>query len=94
MRYALYSKRYWAPLVELVDTLVLGTSAARHGGSSPSRGTRFHLICGSEAEANDIEELPRVLFANQSCAICLGGKVAIGLVRFFNWQIRGGNSVG
>ena len=28
----------FAPLVELVDTLVLGTSGAIHGGSSPSRG--------------------------------------------------------
>ena len=27
-------------MVELVDTLVLGTSAARHGGSSPSTPTK------------------------------------------------------
>lgn len=30
----------FAPVTELVDVLVLGTSAARHGGSSPSRGTK------------------------------------------------------
>ena len=29
----------WADMVELVDTLVLGTSALRREGSSPFRGT-------------------------------------------------------
>ena len=34
----------YAHMVELVDTLVLGTSAARCGGSTPSMRTKILLI--------------------------------------------------
>ena len=35
-----------AAVVELVDTLVLGTSANRREGSSPFRGTIQLIYCG------------------------------------------------
>ena len=42
----IYLKTY-AAVVELVDTLALGASAERRGGSSPLRGTilTYSIIC-------------------------------------------------
>ena len=40
------SKKQSAGVVKLVDTLDLGSSAVRHGGSSPSTRTKVKLISG------------------------------------------------
>ena len=39
---------FFAGVVKLVDTLDLGSSAARLGGSSPSTRTRMNLTLGSD----------------------------------------------
>lgn len=61
-------------MVELVDTLALGASASRRGGSSPSTRTKFRMRTEMEMTATN----KRLFIA----ALCVSEVLMLGLLWF------------